>query len=197
MTVNQPKYVDFGALEGYGAHLFYVEVPAARNADIQIIEDFGILGGDDSISSKEVRARLPRHVWNGISEAARKEFNERLKTKKLPVSRWKTGENKVDRLLGKELCVLAWAAETARPEKFSVICSKWKALRPEERWWLFSATAAEAGLAEDNERGWRKALTLAFSDGVADEPVSKRRRPAREEEITPSLFETEVNASGK
>jgi Protein of unknown function (DUF3780) len=196
MISGQYKYVDFGALDDFGAHTFYVEIPASKNEEILIIEEFGALSEDDR-KTTEVRARLPRHVWSGISEAARKEFNERLKTKKLPVSRWKTGMNKVDRLLGKELCVLAWAAETAKADKYLVICSKWKALRPEERWWLFSVTAAEAGLADDNERGWRQALTLAFSDGVADEPTSKRRRPAREDEFTPSLFETEVKPSGK
>lgn len=40
----------------------------------------------------------------------------------------------MERLLGKELCVLAWAAETANAEQLPVICSKWAALRPEERW---------------------------------------------------------------
>lgn len=190
------KYVDFGALDDFGAHTFYVDIPAAKNEEILIIEDFGVLGENDR-ETTEIRARLPRSVWSGISDAARKEFNERLKTKKLPVSRWKTGRNKVDRLLGKELCILAWAAERAQPDKYPVICSKWKGLRPEERWWLFSVTAAEAGLADDNERGWRQALKLAFSDGVADEPIAKRRRPAGEDEVTPSLFETEVKPSGK
>ena len=60
--------------------------------------------------------------------------------------------------LGKELCVLAWAAETASEDKIAVICSKWAALRPEERWWLFAMTVAEAGMPEDTQRGWRRAL---------------------------------------
>ena len=53
---------------------------------------------------------LPRSVWSGIAEAARHDFNERLRQRKIATSRWKTGPNLVDRLLGKELCVLAWAA---------------------------------------------------------------------------------------
>ncbi len=192
---TQFKTVDFGAVDEYGAHVFIVDIPVSRNADIVITEDFGIIGGEDGVPHKEVRALLSRQVWSGISDAARKHFNERLKAKKLPVSRWKTGENRVDRLLGKELCVLAWAAEKASPEKYPVICSKWNGFRPEERWWLFSATAAEAGLAEDTDRGWRKALTLAFSDGVADEPAAKRRRSIQE--VTPSLFDIEENPSDK
>jgi hypothetical protein len=58
----------------------------------------------------------------------------------------------VDRLLGRELCVLAWAAETATEEQLPVIGSKWAALRPEERWWLFAMTVAEAGLPGDTQR---------------------------------------------
>ena len=108
---------------------------------------------------------LTRPVWSAIADIARREFNDRLKAAKILTGRWHTGTNLVDRLLGKELCVLAWAAETANPEQLPVICSKWAALRPEERWWLFSMTVAEAGLPEDTQRGWRRALFLALSDG--------------------------------
>ena len=81
----------------------------------------------------------------------------------------------MDRLLGKELCVLAWAAETANDEQLPVICSKWAALRPEERWWLFSMTVAEAGLPEDTQRGWRRALFHALSDG--EKPARRTQAP--------------------
>ena len=89
------------------------------------------------------------------------------------------GTNLVDRLLGKELCVLAWAAETASEEQLPIICSKWAALRPEERWWLFAMTVAEAGLPDDSQRGWRRALFHALSDGERHAPGRKRRRPDR------------------
>jgi len=36
---------------------------------------------------------------------------------------------------------------------------------------------------------------MAFSDGVADEPAAKRRRSIQE--VTPSLFDIEVNPSDK
>ncbi|HKZ02696.1 MAG TPA: DUF3780 domain-containing protein, partial [Pyrinomonadaceae bacterium] len=114
---------------------------------------------------------------SGIADIARHEFNERLKTAKIPTGRWHTGNNLVDRLLGKELCVLAWAAETANENQIPVICSKWAALRPEERWWLFSMTVAEAGLPEDTQRGWRRALFHALSDGEKSPTRKKRLRP--------------------
>jgi Protein of unknown function (DUF3780) len=91
--------------------------------------------------------------------------------------RWHTGTNLVDRLLGKELCVLAWAAETATNQQIPIICSKWAALRPEERWWLFAMTVAEAGLPDDSQRGWRRALFHALSDGEKQASGRRRRRP--------------------
>ena len=36
---------------------------------------------------------------------------------------------------------------------------------PEERWWLYSKTAAEAGRNDQTYHGWRKALYCALSDG--------------------------------
>lgn len=187
--MSQPvKTVGFGALEGFGEHVFRVEIPASRRDPVRIVEDYGYAGGDPGVPYQEERVRLSRTAWAGIAEAARKDFNERLRAKKLGTSHWKTGTNYVDRLLGKELCVLAWAAEKARPEELPVICSKWLALRPEERWWLFAMTAAEAGLPEDSERGWRKALYFALSDGGPDGLARKRPRPAEARPQLP-LFE--------
>ena len=100
---------------------------------------------------------------------------------------------KLDRFLGKELCVLGWAAEHAKPEECIIICQKWLALRPEERWWLYSKTASEAGLEDQYDRGWRKALYCALSDGtnVKLEPkkVKKTKQEKIEQQETPSLFD--------
>jgi len=171
------KTVDFGAPEKYGAHLFRVEIPASRNETVRIIEDYGYRGLEGGIPRDEERVVLSRAVWSPIADIARREFNDRLKAAKLPTSRWHSGTNLVDRLLGKELCVLAWAAETANAEQLPVVCSKWAALRPEERWWLFSMTVAEAGLPEDTQRGWRRALFHALSDGEKSPTRKKRLRP--------------------
>lgn len=172
---NQPVTVDFGAPDTFGAHLFRVEIPAARDEPVVIVEDYGYRGQEGGIPREEERVVLKRPVWSAIADIARREFNDRLKAVKILTGRWHTGTNRVDRLLGKELCVLAWAAETANEGQLPVICSKWAALRPEERWWLFSMTVAEAGLPEDTQRGWRRALFLALSDG--EKPVSRKRRP--------------------
>lgn len=189
--IDKYQFIDFGAPDEFGAHIFKVEIPAGRSDEIRIIEDFGLKGGDSGLPYEEVRVILPRKAWSAIAETARKNFNDRLKGKKLLTGRWRVGTGKdaikVDRLLGKELCVLAWAVENADEEKYPVVCSKWVSLRPEERWWLFSMVAAEAGLAEDSDRGWRKALLYALSDGKAGEKPAKRRRPVQED-FTLSLF---------
>lgn len=189
--VQQGNIVDFGAPATFGAHLFRVEIPTVRTADVVIIEDYGYRGLEGGIAKEEDRVIIKRAAWSGISEAARREFNDRLKVAKLSSSRWRTGTNKVDRLLGKELCILAWAAESAEESLIPVICSKWLALRPEERWWLFSMTVAEAGLADDRDRGWRKALYSALADG--EKPAKlKRPRPVERELFVPNLFQEET-----
>lgn len=186
---GQIKTIDFGAPEKYGTHLFRVEIPAGKNEDVRIIEDYGYRGLEGGIPKDEDRILLPRAVWSGIAETARNEFNDRLKAARVPPGRWHSGTNLVDRLLGKELCVLAWAAETATHEQIPVICAKWAALRPEERWWLFSMTVAEAGLPEDTLRGWRRALFLALSDGEKPPANRKRRRPIESDRFSLPLFE--------
>ena len=186
--IDKFETVDFGAPSTFGAHLFRVEIPTARNERVAIVEDFGYRGQEGGFPRDEERVVLKRPVWYAIADTARREFNGRLKTAKVLTSRWHIGTNLMDRLLGKELCVLAWAAETATDEQIPVICSKWAALRPEERWWLFAMTVAEAGLPEDAQRGWRRALFHALSDG--EKPVGRRRRPrpVQEELFSLPLF---------
>jgi len=181
-------YKDFGAPDRFGAHLFRVEIPAQRTEPVRIVEDFGYRGMEGGIPKEEERAILSRPVWAGIADIARREFNDRLKVAKVTTGRWHPGTNLVDRLLGKELCVLAWAAETASDEQMPVICSKWAALRPEERWWLFSMTVAEAGLPQDTQRGWRRALFMALSDGEMPAAGRKRPRPVESDLFSLPLF---------
>lgn len=189
--MKQPiKTVDFGASAEFGAHVFRVEIDSAKPVPVRIIEDYGYRGLEGGVPKDEERAILTREVWSGIADTARREFNERLRAVKVSTGRWHTGVNLVDRLLGKELCVLAWASETATAEQIAVICSKWSALRAEERWWLFSMTVAEAGLPDDTQRGWRRALFYALSDGEKPPPNRKRRRPVENDISNLSLFET-------
>lgn len=187
----KPQVEGFGVAKSTGEfilpHHFRVEIPAAAVAPVIIVEDYGLSGGEGGVPYEESRVVLPRQAWTGVSAVAKRDFNARLKAHKLPAGQWRVGlaesAVKVERLLGKELCVLAWAAETAQSkDELAVICQKWASLRPEERWWLFSMTVAEAGRADDTQRGWRRALHAALSDPGAEAAGGKsRRRPSKEE----------------
>lgn len=179
MTAKSPHTIDFGAIDEFGAHVFRAEIPMTRGDPVRIIEDFGYDGGERGKPHEELRAVLDRRVWTAIADAARIDFNDRLKAKRQPAGRWKTPITKLDRLLGRELCVLAWASEEAHEDLLPVVCSRWAALRPEERWWLFAMTVAEAGTPEDFERGWRRALRAALQDGARMTREDRRRNARR------------------
>ncbi|WP_109556660.1 DUF3780 domain-containing protein, partial [Escherichia coli] len=130
-------------------------------------------------------------LWTKIRDDVRRDFNARLKIKKQSSGTWSTGKVKLDRFLGRELCVLGWAAEHASPDECLVICQKWLALRPEERWWLYSKTAAEAGRDDQTQRGWRKALYCALSDGANIKLETKKKPKSKKlqvEDETQDLF---------
>lgn len=148
--------IGFGCPNGRDPHHFVVSIPADRKRPVLITEHYGIqaMQGYESVE----RCSLPRLIWTALAEEVRSEFNQRLKDKRLPVSRWIIGENKVDRLLGKELLVLAWGVEQADPVAIPQALRNWLGLRPEERWWLCTMTAAATGRLNDAGTGWRKAL---------------------------------------
>ena len=120
-------------------------------------------------ASARLRAVLSRAKWNAIADEARVEFNRRLRKEGLPAGRWRTGRNPLARLLGKELTLLAWAVEDADPALIPAAVRNWLGLTPEERWWLFTMTAAATGHAlHGRNRGWRKAVRFALTENPVD-----------------------------
>lgn len=179
--------VDFGAPKAFGKHHFYVDISAEPKAAVNIYEDFGFEGDDKHREITELRVVLARELWSKIRDDSRRDFNERLKAKKQSTGTWNLGKIKLDRFLGRELCVLAWAAEQATIEECAIICQKWLALRPEERWWLYSKTTSEAGMADQSDRGWRKALYCALSDGTSIKVKAKINPKLRKREESENL----------
>ena len=173
----------FGAPKEFGFHHFRVEIPSSPTAADTIIEDVGLSGGDQGVPYEESRVKSPRQNWTFLADAVRRDFNARLKAHKLPAGKWRVGTVKIERLLGKELCILAWACENAIDKaQLEIAIQKWLALRPEERWWLFTMTVAESGHMEDMDGGWRQALRVALA-GRPNEITRRtsRRRPQRNE----------------
>ncbi len=186
---SQPAH----ATQGFGVpltaapHHFVVIVPRGPKQPVQIVEDLGMhaAGGEGELLD---RALVPRAIWTEIANPVKRMFNERLKAHQLKPGQWKVGENRVDRLLGKELCVLAWAIEDLAAEKVGAALRNWLALRPEERWWLFGMTAATVGAPADRGRGWRLALKYALGD--TPQPTIREPRKASKPDADENIYET-------
>ncbi len=178
---RKPRALKPSATTGFGCpaemfvHHVLVTIPEGRAGEVLFEEDWGVAqaGGPDRM----VRCALPRPRWNAIANVAKQALNERLKEQNLPTARWLTGENRVERLLGKEVVALAWAAEAADEEDLDAVVAAWVALRPEERWWLFGRVASAAGTAADVAAKPRRGLALLLSSGPDRRPAPAPRAP--------------------
>jgi hypothetical protein len=185
---NEPGTVGFGCPDTIDPHHMVVVVPRERNEPVRVIEHFGLRAGHAGAPDLIERVELERGRWTAIADSLRRVFNDRLKDKGMAPGRWTVGENKVERLLGKELCVLAWAVEDAPSEVIPAAITNWSGLKPEERWWLFTMTAAATGGVDDGDIGWRKALRFALTENpvTPSAPLPRRSRKARQPSL--SLF---------
>jgi hypothetical protein len=165
----------FGVPASSDPHHFKIVIPPGNTGRVQISEYLGLQTLSDDMAVLD-RVLLDRTRWAAIRAEVQRAFNSRLAEHELKPSAWKVGENAVDRLLGKELCVLAWAVEQMESEKIPVAVRNWLALRPEERWWLFGMTAISTGGVTDAGRGWRIALQHALGDVAQSDLLSVRGR---------------------
>jgi hypothetical protein len=182
--VSERKTTGFGVPNDIDPHHFVVDIPAARANPVVITEQFGLSGGSNGLPDSLERCRLNQDAWNAIRKELERVLNDRLKEKKLVTSRWKSGKNQVERLLGRELCVLAWAIEAAPKEAIPNAIRNWTGLKPEERWWLFAMAASMTGTSQDVDIGWRKALRVALTENPTGEEVVaiRAKRPKSTEE---------------
>jgi hypothetical protein len=188
----------FGVPATSDPHHFIVEIPRNNTGTVSIVENLG-LQSHDHTQSLIARVILERPRWTAIRSEVQRAFNVRLKERNLKTSAWKVGANPVDRLLGKELCVLAWAIEGMDFDHIPIAVRNWLALRPEERWWLFGMTAITTGGVNDGGKGWRLALRHALGDMAQSELFKPRvtqtvsRDTANNDENgTLSLFDFEL-----
>lgn len=134
----------FGVPATSDPHHFKITIPKASTGKVQISEHLGLQAASNDNAVID-RVLLDRPRWTAIRAEVQRAFNARLAAHGIKAVAWKVGDNPVDRLLGKELCVLAWAVEQMEMEKIPVAVRNWLALRPEERWWLFGMTAMSTG----------------------------------------------------
>jgi len=135
----------------------------------------------------QLKVVLPRRYWDEIAEEVKAEFNRRLRSMGIKTGKWlKAGQVPVERSLGKELVLLAWAIEESDPLLISTAVRNWLGLAPEERWWLYTMTNASTGHAlEGRGRGWRKAVRYALTEN----PVSDMNHSAMLRRQSGGLFD--------
>jgi len=189
------RTVGFGHSAEREAHHFVVSVPRSATGEVMIYEVFTQDPEGPALDAANLRSRLDLGRWLKVADALEEELNRRLRTAGLKASHWKAGLNPVARLLGKELTVLAWAIEDAEPSLAHVAIQNWRGLAPEERWWLYTMTAAQTGHHAKRNVGWRKAVRYALTENptapVTALPTSAERRSralVREPQEQASLF---------
>ena len=159
----------------YREHAFLVRLTKGREPRALVFEVFGRPPTEAHASTPAewapetiLRCEASRDVWDAAAPEARAEFNRRLRIEGKPAGRWGADDTAVQRLFGKELLVLLWAIEQSdvSPEEITVGIRNWLGLKPEERWWLYTMTAAATGLAHQTGMGWRDALRRALCFGT-------------------------------
>ena len=170
----------FGFEPKDSTHHFLVNIPRGAGAKIEISEHF--TWSDETGSSEvsygnrldgQIRVLLARPKWDVIADEVRAQFNRRLRQMGRRPGTWQAGFNLVRRELGKELVLLVWAIEDADPGLIPAAVANWNGLEPEERWWLYTQTAAATGHGiNDRSKGWRKAVRYALTENPVREHLS-------------------------
>lgn len=178
---QKKKILGFGFVPQQSEHFFLVTIPSSRaqKAEVLISEHFKWeepeKGKETQVSfndeDSQLKVILPRRYWDEIAEEVKAEFNRRLRGMGVKTSKWlKKGQIPVERSLGKELVLLAWAIEECDPFLISTAIRNWLGLVPEERWWLYTMTNASTGHAvNDKGKGWRKAVRFALTENPISE----------------------------
>jgi hypothetical protein len=166
---------NFDCEDIYREHAFLVRLTKGREAKALVFEVFGRPPTEAHTPAPAawapetiLRCEASRDVWDVAAPEARAEFNRRLRIEAKPAGRWAADDTAVQRLFGKELLVLLWAIEQSdvSAEEIAVGIRNWLGLKPEERWWLYTMTAAATGLAHQVGMGWRDALRRALCFGT-------------------------------
>jgi hypothetical protein len=154
---------------GYDADESPLHFAVVRGAkQVRIEERHGVTpddGADRDVRKPVLSAVLDAYRWSRVSEAAREDFNRRLRATGSPPGVWRERETLLAPHLGKELVLLAWVVEEADPTLIPNMVANWAGLAPEERWWFYTTINATSGHPEHGRhRGWRKAIKIALAE---------------------------------
>ncbi len=190
---GKKKAIGFGFIPDESEHHFLVIIPRGDNSSVVIYERYQwqVDCEEQTINTfyDKPKVEFSKYKWNLFSDTVKMEFNKRLKEDRITIGKWRTGQVPVERLLGKELVLLAWAIEDCDPSVIPDATKNWKGLSPEERWWLFTMTNASTGNIH-NKRGWRKAIRYALTEN----PVEERQR---QRSLFDYMFEKQIKKKEK
>jgi hypothetical protein len=191
------QFIGFGFDPGESAHHFVVHIPEGEQKPVTVEEHFE-WNGEDTVAPPKasiVKVELDHYRWGRIADAAKDQFNKRIRAAGQRSVAWKTGKgNILAPHFGKELTLLAWAVEDIDETLIPNVIANWKGLEPEERWWLYTtvnATFTKADVGRD--RGWRKAIKIAFSENAVPDMPRERFVEEPENIQLPQKDETPVD----
>ena len=171
--------IGLGFFPNEARHGFLIDIPAGKDdtAGVMLSEhrvwqthEGKIYIAQVGPGDPELRAVVERFRWDEVASVFWQEAGIRLKNAGFPVPRLpKKGRIPLHASLGKELCVLLWAIEDADSALIPEAIRNWEGLAPEERWWLYTMTAAATGQAQQRGIGWRKGLRYALTEN----PITK------------------------
>jgi hypothetical protein len=180
MVRRKRQFVGFGFDPGESSHHFAVVIPKNEDTPVIIEERFEWNGETETLSDTAkasiVKVCLDRYRWGRIAEIVRGQFNKKIRSGGHRSVSWKAGQpNILTPHFGKELTLLAWAVEDMDESLIPNVIANWTGLEPEERWWLYTTVNATFTKAEvGKDRGWRKAIKIAFSENPVPETPSER-----------------------
>lgn len=154
-TMARTFTVGFGCPATDCPHHFSITIRRDRSASVQLTENDGTgAGGWRFVTC------LGRATWDAVADTLAGEKNSRLRAINLAPGRWRVGETRIDRTLGKEVAVLMMAAGGRDAGSVPAAIANWKGLAPEERWWLYRK-ASRSG-------AWREAVRIALAENPVD-----------------------------
>ena len=160
------RVIDFGFDPEASRNHFVV---AMVSGDLVLIGERHEWAVDDDVPDvARPKVILDSYHWERIADRVSDEFNRRLRVAGIRAGRWKRGETLLAAHFGKELTLLAWAVEGADPTVIPAMLGNWSGLAPEERWWLYTTINATFVRPDDQPRGWRKAIKIAFAENPVE-----------------------------
>jgi hypothetical protein len=186
MAIKKQKYIDFAFDPQESSHHFIVNIPKENTAPVRIEEhfDWNNVESTSPIKGSKIKVILDRYRWERIAEPARKQFIKRMRAAGLRPQSWRQGEaTLLAPHFGRELTLLGWAIEDIDESLIPNAIANWLGLEQEERWWLYTTVNATFVKPEiGRDRGWRKAIKIAFSENPIPEIPQERFIEAQEAE---------------